>query len=154
MAGLLVVRDDARRDLGRPHGRRGARRGRRVGAARAAATMLLVWTRRYGPARATAAAAVAAVLVGWVLAQRPELLPGLSIHEAAAGRSTLVALVIATAIGAVLLVPSLVLLYGLLLRGRFDAEARPSDPPRAARPRRHEPRLLPAAARCSASACC
>ena len=47
-----------------------------VSAVAGGATMLLVWLRRYGPARATAAAAVAAVLVGWVLAQRPDMLPG------------------------------------------------------------------------------
>ena len=107
--------------------------------------MLLVWVRRYGPARATAAAAVGAVLVGWVLAQRPDVLPGLSIHQAAAGRSTLIALVIATAIGAVLLIPSLVILYGLLLGGRFDADA---EDARAAAPTADAPsysRLLPVA---------
>jgi cytochrome d ubiquinol oxidase subunit II len=119
LVGLVVVRHDARAIYG------GLTAGWGLGAvivsaAAGAATLLLVWMRRYGPARATAAAAAAAVLVGWVLAQRPDVLPGLSIHEAAAGRSTLVALVIATAIGAVLLVPSLVILYGLLLGGLFD----------------------------------
>ena len=107
MAGLLVVRHDARPIWD------GLTSGWGLGAVvvsalAGGATMLLVWMRRYGPARATAAAAVAAVLVGWVLAQRPDVLPGLTIHQAAAGRSTLVALVIATAIGAVLLIPSLV----------------------------------------------
>ena len=124
-----------------------------VSACAGAATMLLVWTRRYGPARATAAAAVAAVLVGWVLAQRPELLPGLSIHEAAAGRSTLVALVIATVIGAVLLVPSLVdplrpAARRPLRRRAEERRAARSRPPRArARSCSRPPR------RCSVSAC-
>jgi cytochrome d ubiquinol oxidase subunit II len=86
------------------------------------------------------------VLVGWVLAQRPDVLPGLSIHEAAAGRSTLVALVIATAIGAVLLVPSLAILYGLLLGGRFDVEGRDERPAAAPAPATSRARLLPVAA--------
>ena len=100
---------------------------------------------RYGPARVTAAVAVAAVLVGWVLAQRPDVLPGLSIHEAAAGRSTLVALVIATAIGAVLLIPSLVILYGLLLGGRFDAAAEDERAAAATAEAPSRSRLLPVA---------
>ena len=108
--------------------------------------MLLVWMRRYGPARATAAAAVGAVLVGWVLAQRPDVLPGLSIHQAAAGRSTLIALVIATAIGAVLLIPSLVILYGLLLGGRFDAAGRDERAAAEPAPAPAPARLLPVAA--------
>jgi cytochrome d ubiquinol oxidase subunit II len=144
MGGLIVVRDDA------PDLWDGLTGGAGLGAVivsagAGVATMALVWTRRYGPARATAAAAVGAVLVGWVLAQRPDVLPGLSIHEAAAGRSTLIALVIATAIGAVLLVPSLVILYGLLLGGLFDLQPSEGAAPTAA-PARVSPRLLPAAA--------
>jgi cytochrome d ubiquinol oxidase subunit II len=143
MGGLLVVRDDA------PELWDGLTSGAGLGAVIVSAcaglaTMVLVWTRRYGPARATAAAAVGAVLVGWVLAQRPDVLPGLSIHEAAAGRSTLIALVIATAIGAVLLIPSLVILYGLLLGGLFDVQPGESEAPPAA-PARVPSRLLPAA---------
>ena len=86
------------------------------------------------------------MLIGWVLAQRPDVLPGLSIHEAAAGRSTLVALVIATVIGAVLLIPSLVILYGLLLGGRFDVEGRDERLDAAPMPPPSRPRLLPVAA--------
>ena len=84
-AGLVVVRDDARPIWDGLTGGWGL--GAVVVSALAGgATMVLVWMRRYGPARGTAAAAVAAVLVGWVLAQRPDVLPGLSIHQAAAGR--------------------------------------------------------------------
>jgi cytochrome d ubiquinol oxidase subunit II len=99
-----------------------------VSAAAGGVTMLLVWMRRFEPARVTAAAAVAAVLAGWAFAQRPDILPGLPIQEAAAGRSTLIAVTIAAAIGFVVLAPSLVILYGLLLRGRFDAEPEPETP--------------------------
>jgi cytochrome d ubiquinol oxidase subunit II len=84
------------------------------------ATVALVRAGRYDPARASAALAVAAIVAGWGLAQRPELLPGLTVDDAAAGHSTLVALLISIGAGLVILVPSLMLLYGLVLRGRFD----------------------------------
>ena len=144
LGGLLVVRHDA------PEISDGLTHGWGLAAVIASAlagatTMLLVFVRRYGPARATAAAAVGAVLVGWVLAQRPDVLPGLSIHEAAAPHTTLIALVIATAIGAVLLVPSLVILYGLLLRGRFDVEGRDERAGAEPAPAPSYARLLPVA---------
>jgi cytochrome d ubiquinol oxidase subunit II len=88
------------------------------------ATILLVATRRYAPARLTAAIAVAGVVAGWPLAQRPRFLPGLTIAEAAASRATLVGLMIAIAAGALVLLPSLALLFRLLLRGVFDASGR------------------------------
>jgi cytochrome d ubiquinol oxidase subunit II len=87
------------------------------------ATMGLVRAGRYEPARFSAAVAVAAIIAGWGIAQRPDLLPGLTIEQAAAGRSTLWALLISIAVGLVILVPSLALLYGLVLRGRFDEGA-------------------------------
>jgi cytochrome d ubiquinol oxidase subunit II len=100
-----------------------------VSAAAGCATLALVWRSRFEAARATAALAVAAIVVGWALAQRPQFLPGLSIDEAAADRGTLVAVVVAIAIGAVVLVPSLALLFGLVLRGRFDAPPALPPPP-------------------------
>jgi cytochrome d ubiquinol oxidase subunit II len=100
------------------------------------ATVGLVWQRRFEPARYAAAVAVAAVVAGWALAQRPDFLPGLSIEEAAAGRSTLIAVLVAAAIGAAVLIPSLALLYGLVLRGRFEAEPQPVEVPPSARPER------------------
>jgi cytochrome bd ubiquinol oxidase subunit II len=89
------------------------------------ATVVLVRAGRYDPARASAALAVAGIVAGWGLAQRPELLPGLTVDEAAAGDATLEALLISIAGGLVILVPSLLLLYGLVLRGRFDEGAAP-----------------------------
>jgi cytochrome bd ubiquinol oxidase subunit II len=83
-------------------------------------TLTLVTARRYELARVSAAIAVGAVVLGWGIAQRPDLLPGLSLHQAAAGHATLVGLVIVVFGGAVILVPSLVLLFGLVLRGTFD----------------------------------
>jgi cytochrome d ubiquinol oxidase subunit II len=73
---------------------------------------------------------VASIVAGWGIAQSPDLLPGLTIEDAAAGRSTLWALLISIAAGLVILVPSLALLYGLLLRGRFDlGRAARQEPP-------------------------
>jgi cytochrome d ubiquinol oxidase subunit II len=96
-------------------------------------TLALVYGHRYEPARGSAAVAVAAIIAGWGLAQRPDILPGLTVHEAAAGHSTLVALLISIAAGLVVLVPSLVLLFGLVLRGRFDEGAPAVDEQPAAR---------------------
>ncbi|MGH3211173.1 MAG: hypothetical protein ACRDNO_25785, partial [Trebonia sp.] len=84
------------------------------------ATLVLCWRSLFGLARLTAALAVAAVVVGWAAAQAPRFLPGMTVTQAAAGRSTLVALVIAVACGSVILVPALVLLFTLFLRGRLD----------------------------------
>jgi cytochrome bd ubiquinol oxidase subunit II len=102
------------------------------------ATLALCWRSRFGLARLTAALAVAAVVVGWAAAQAPRFLPGMTVVQAAAGRATLVALVIAVACGSIVLVPSLALLFTLFLRGRLDtpqqhapAEA-PAGPPAAA----------------------
>jgi cytochrome d ubiquinol oxidase subunit II len=83
-------------------------------------TMVLVFAGRFGPARASAALAVAAVIAGWAAAQEPYVLPGLTVAAAAAGRSTLIATIVSVAAGAVVLVPSLAVLYSLVLRGRLD----------------------------------
>jgi cytochrome bd ubiquinol oxidase subunit II len=91
-----------------------------VSGAAGLATLALCWASRFGLARLTAALAVAAVVVGWAAAQAPRLLPGMTVTQAAAGMSTLVALVIAIGCGLVVLVPSLALLYALFLRGRLD----------------------------------
>jgi cytochrome d ubiquinol oxidase subunit II len=128
-AGLPVVRVDAPALW---HGLTGPAGLVLVGVSAAAglATLGLVWRRRFGPARVCAALAVAAVVTGWAVAQHPWFLPGLTVHQAAAGRTTLFAVVIAVAAGAVVLVPSLLLLFGLLLRGRFDTGTQPASSPR------------------------
>jgi cytochrome bd ubiquinol oxidase subunit II len=98
----------------------------------------LAWTRRYGAARASAALAVAAILSGWAAAQRPDVLPGLTLSAAAAADSTMIAIIISIAIGAVILFPSLALLFRLSLAGRFDPAAirrqKPAAGPDAPRP--------------------
>jgi cytochrome d ubiquinol oxidase subunit II len=91
-----------------------------VSAAAGLVTLFLIWRDYFGPARVSAALAVAALVAGWALAQRPRFLPGLTVDQAAAGRSTLLAVIIAVAGGAIVLVPSLVLLFRLFLRGRLD----------------------------------
>jgi cytochrome d ubiquinol oxidase subunit II len=82
------------------------------------AALVLLARRRYIPARGTSALAVTAILVGWAVAQYPYLLlPELTIEEAAAGRATLVAVLVALIGGAVVLIPSLLYLYVLFQRG-------------------------------------
>ena len=94
-----------------------------VSAAAGTAALALLAARLLEPARAVSVVAVAAVIAGWALAQRPEILPGLTVSEAAAGRSTLIAVLAGLAVGALILVPSLVVLFRMVLRGTFDAAA-------------------------------
>jgi cytochrome d ubiquinol oxidase subunit II len=69
-----------------------------VSAAAGLMTLFLVWRHHFGPARASAALAVAAIVAGWAFAQRPEILPGLDVHEAAASEPVLIAVLVAAAI--------------------------------------------------------
>jgi cytochrome d ubiquinol oxidase subunit II len=108
-------------------------------------TLGLVWTRRFEPARYTAALAVAAIIAGWALAQQPSLLPGLTIKQAAAPHETLVAIIIAVLAGGAILFPSLGLLFKLTLSGQLDHDERPVprvSPARAALPPAARPGLL------------
>jgi cytochrome bd ubiquinol oxidase subunit II len=124
IGGLLVLRADARHLYDELTGAGLA--AFCVSAGAGILTIALVWWRAYGHARISAALAVAAVIWGWVLAQRPELLPGaISIDDAAAPRATLVAILASYVAGAVILVPSLLLLFRLVLRGRLDKELPP-----------------------------
>jgi cytochrome bd ubiquinol oxidase subunit II len=88
----------------------------------------LVATRRFEPARYTAALAVAAVVAGWAFARYPTLLPGLTVHQAAASHDTLVTLVVAVLAGGAILFPSLGLLFALLLRGHLGEPAEGAQP--------------------------
>ena len=101
------------------------------------ATLALVRARRYEPARYTAALAVAATIAGWALAQQPLFLPGLTIEQAAAPHDSQVAVVIAVVAGAVILFPSLALLFRLTLGGHLgdgETEAARIAPARPALP--------------------
>jgi cytochrome bd ubiquinol oxidase subunit II len=122
IAGLLVVRSDARALWhGLTHGTGLAMVV--VSAAAGIVTLVLVWRSRFELARATAALAVAAIIAGWAFAQAPRFLPGLTIAQAAAGRSTLIAVIVAVALGTLVVAPSLALLFTLVLRGRFGGDA-------------------------------
>jgi cytochrome d ubiquinol oxidase subunit II len=91
-------------------------------------TLALVWGERYGLARLTAAIAVAAVVVGWVLAEDPYILPGqLTLDQAAASDATLAAVLIGIGVGSLILGPSLWWLYRLVLQGRLDQNYEPLD---------------------------
>jgi len=98
------------------------------------ATLVLVYRRRFEPARYSAALAVAAVVAGWGLAQWPTVLPGLDVRHAAAPHDTLVAVVAAVLGGGAIVFPSLGLLFRLTLAGRFD-EGAPAPAAAAARRR-------------------
>jgi cytochrome d ubiquinol oxidase subunit II len=96
------------------------------------AAVLLLALRRYVAARLASALAVTTILVGWAVAQYPYLLvPKLTIEEAATGRATLQAMLVALGAGAVLLVPALVYLYRLFQRSG------PEDGPAPVAPAAH-----------------
>jgi cytochrome d ubiquinol oxidase subunit II len=84
--------------------------------------LTLVGAGRYEPARFIAALAVAAIVLGWALAQQPVLLPHLTIAQAAAPHDALVLVIVAVLAGGVILFPSLGLLFRLFLSGGFDPE--------------------------------
>jgi cytochrome d ubiquinol oxidase subunit II len=91
-------------------------------------TLALEWRERFELARYTAAAAVAAIVAGWGAAQEPYLLPpDLTVDAAAASDATLAALLIASALGMVLLIPALAWLFRLAVTGRlaYEEESRP-----------------------------
>jgi cytochrome bd ubiquinol oxidase subunit II len=83
-------------------------------------TLELIRRRVFEAARFTAAGAVAAVVAGWAAAQSPTLLAGLTVKQAAAPHDTLLAVIVAVLAGALLLFPSLALLFRLVLRGGLD----------------------------------
>lgn len=84
------------------------------------ASLTLVGLRRFEPARVAAGVAVAGLLGGWAAAQRPFVLPGVTLSDAAAGTATLLALTISVVLGAVILTPSLAVLFRLSLAGHLD----------------------------------
>ena len=125
IGGLLVLRSDARQLFDGLTSGGGLAMVLLSGVA-GAATLALVWTERYGPARATAALAVVAIVVGWALAQNPYLLPPhFTLHQAAAADATLQATIIVVGIGLLVLGPSLWFLYRLVLRGELDQSYEP-----------------------------
>src|SRR4051812_7600543 len=91
----------------------------------------LVLRRRFQLARLAAALAVAAIVAGWALAQQPQLLPGLTVDQAAAPRDTLIAVIVAVAGGGIVVIPSLLVLLRLSVAGRlgdYSADGGSVDP--------------------------
>src|SRR4051794_22530200 len=150
IAGLVVMHHDAR------HIYHGLTTGYGlaaviVSASAGVATLALVWRSHFQLARLTSALAVAAVVAGWAAAQRPTVLPGLSLDQAAAGRDTLIAVIVSVVLGGLILAPSLGLLFRLVLIGGFDPVASPrpgSAPPAAAARTRSAGRYARPAAIC------
>ncbi len=91
------------------------------------ATLALVASRRFEPSRYSAALAVAAVIAAWALAQNPVFLSDLTVRQAAAPHETLVVVTVAVLVGALILFPSLALLFRLTLAGHLHpGEAAPA----------------------------
>jgi cytochrome d ubiquinol oxidase subunit II len=126
IAGLGVVAADANRIFHRLTTGAGLA-GLAVSLVAGVATLALVWRRQYELARYSGAVAVAAIIAGWALAQSPLFLPGLTIEAAAAPRTTLIALTVAVLGGAVILFPSLALLFRLDLTGRLGESGESVD---------------------------
>lgn len=81
-------------------------------AAAALAALSFLWTRQFWWARASAVAQVALIIWGWALVQYPYLIrPDVTIDASAAPRPVLVLLLQILAVGAVVLVPSLLYLF-------------------------------------------
>ena len=129
LGGLLVVRSDAPRALRRPHLRRRAGDGDRVRRSPARPRSRSCGRSATAPRASRAALAVAAIVVGWALAQDPYLLPPgaharrgrraptrRSRRRSSSSRS-----------GCSILGPSLWFLYRLVLQGRLDQTYEPLD---------------------------
>jgi cytochrome d ubiquinol oxidase subunit II len=86
-------------------------------------TLWLLHRRRRGGARLSAIAAVASVVVAWGVAQWDYMLPeSLTVDEAAAPSGTIGAVLVATALAVVFIVPAFGLLYTLDQRGALAEE--------------------------------
>ena len=144
LAGLLVLREDAP-ELFDGLTERAGLVALAISVAAGLGTLALVARSRYEPARYTAAVAVAMIIAGWGLAQEPTFLPGLTVEQAAAGDSTIVVLLVGLAVGALILLPSLFVLFRLVLTGRFDMGAELGLPGSGDAAVRAEPRLAPLA---------
>ncbi len=123
VAGVIVVRSDA------PELYDGLTSGAGlvcviVSALAGLATLWLELHERFEIARYSVAVAVGAIVAGLVAAQEPYILPPeLTVDQAAASDATLGALLGCVAVGLFILIPSLVWLFRLTLRGDLDKES-------------------------------
>jgi cytochrome d ubiquinol oxidase subunit II len=84
------------------------------------ATLVLLLRRRYAPARVTAVAAVAAVVIGWGVAQYPWMLVDeVKISAAAGADATLAGLLVVVGLAGVIVVPALAYLFWLTQSDRW-----------------------------------
>jgi cytochrome d ubiquinol oxidase subunit II len=84
----------------------------------AVAVLAALWWRRYHLARVAVGAQVSLIIWGWALAQYPHLIPpDLTIRGAAAPDATLRAVLVALALGAVVLLPSLWYMFRVFKAG-------------------------------------
>ena len=91
----------------------------------AVGAIVALWTRRWRLARLCAAAQVSFILFGWAAAQAPFIVPPtLTLQAAAAPRRTLILFLIALAVGAVALFPSLAYLFRVF-KSRDALQAEP-----------------------------
>jgi len=79
-------------------------------------SLILLWLRAYIAVRVSAALAVVSMIWAWGLGQYAEMLPGLTVSEAAAPDNVIVTVLGSLAVGSVLLIPSLWWLYSLAQR--------------------------------------
>jgi cytochrome d ubiquinol oxidase subunit II len=87
------------------------------------ATLVLLWRRRYAPARLTAVTAVASVVSGWGIAQYPWLLVDeVRITDAAGATATLQGLLVAVGLAVVVVLPPLVYLLRLTQSEEWSRE--------------------------------
>src|SRR3954451_542986 len=119
LAGLLVVYDDSR-PLSHALLSGPALGAVIVSSVAGLATLRDVYRRRFELARYSAALAVGGIVAGWAIARWPLILPGLTVHAAAAGHRTLVWLVLSVIVGAAIVFPSMGLLFRLTLTGRLE----------------------------------
>ena len=90
------------------------------------ATLWLLWTSRFEPARYTSGVAVGVMIAGLAFAIRPYFLPGqVTLRDAAAGHSTLLATLIVLIIALLVIVPSVAFLLRLALQGRLSEQFEP-----------------------------
>jgi cytochrome bd ubiquinol oxidase subunit II len=125
IGGLFVIREDAP-DLYDGLTSGGGLAMVAASAAVGVVTLWLVWTNRFEAARYASGIAVGAILAGWALAQRPDFLPGqLSLQDAAADDTTLLATLIVLVVALLVIVPAIAVLFRLTLQGRLSDRHRP-----------------------------
>ena len=88
------------------------------------ATLVLLRRRRWAIARLTAVGAVGSIVIGWGVAQYPDILVDeMTIDQAAGARPTLIGLIIVFAAAAITAVPAMLWLFVLVNQDEWQQEA-------------------------------